>query len=82
MRKDLLNKLPDDILNSIKEEVYFFLSAYKIQKAAIMMFYKKYGIIWHYYIYNFNEIYDYYCYINNIIDPPLDYFNYYREIII
>ena len=33
------------------------------------MFYDRYGIFWRDTIDNFNEYFDYYCYLNNIVDP-------------
>ena len=79
MNKYYIDKLPPDIYNKLREEVIIYLSALKIQKQAYKMFYNKYGIFWSDTIDNFNDYFDYYCYLNEIVDPALDYINYYHE---
>ena len=79
MDQSYINELPPDIYNKLKEEVIIYLSAVTIQKYAYKMFYDRYGIFWRDTIDNFNEYFDYYCYLNNIVDPGLDYIDYYRE---
>ena len=49
-----------------------------IQRNTLKMFYKNYGIFWEIMVMNHQEIFDYYCYRNNINDPWQDYINYYR----
>lgn len=73
-----LNKLPDDVYNTLKKDIIIYLSALKIQNVAIKMFYKKYGKFWQNILDDYDSYLDYYCYLNNIQDPIMDYFNYYR----
>lgn len=74
-----IDKLPPDIYNILKEDAIIYLSALTIQKYAFKMFYKKYGIFWEDTVNNFNDYFDYYCYLNDIVDPALDYIDYYRD---
>ena len=55
------------------------MAAILIQNAAYMMFYKKYGLNWKNNLLNYNDDLDYYCYVNNIVDPWQDYINYYKK---
>ena len=77
MDQSYVNELPD-IYNKLKKRL-LFISAVTIQKYACKMFYDRYGIFWRDTIDNFNEYFDYYYYLNNIVDPGLDYVDYYHE---
>ena len=66
--------LPDEIQTKIIEH----RAALMIQRNTLKMFYKNYGIFWEIMVMNYEEIFDYYCYRNNINDPWQDYINYYR----
>jgi hypothetical protein len=73
------NKSYWDILPlEIKELILLHRAAIIIQNYAICKFYKTYGIFWEDMVLNYQSIYDYYCWFNNIMDPPGDYIEYYR----
>ena len=71
----LWNKIPKEIKELIEHRV----AAIIIQEFAFKLFYKRYGIKWKNIINYYDESYltieelDYYCYMNNIMDPWYDY---------
>ena len=69
-----LRVLNDDVLTNIAKHI----AALYIQSAAIKMFYKKYGCNWFVFVQNYQKIFDYYCYLNDINDPYYDYYELYR----
>ncbi len=71
MNKYYLNKLPPDIYNLLKKNAIIYLSALTIQKYAYKMFYNTYGLWWQETINNFNDYLDYYCCLNEMVDPYL-----------
>lgn len=79
MKQYYIDKLPSDIYEVMKSDINNYLSAITIQRCAIKMFYNKYGLFWQDIVKNFTDYFDYYCYLNNIIDPELDYINYYNN---
>ena len=74
-----IDKLPPDIYKLLKEDAIIYLSALTIQKYAFKMFYNRYGLFWQDTLSNFDDYFDYYCYLNDVVDPSLDYIDYYRE---
>ena len=68
-----------DILpNDIQNKILCHRAINIIQRNAIKMFYKKYGIDWKNSIKNFDRDFDYFLSIRGINDPFYDYYDLYR----
>jgi len=66
--------LPDEIQTIILNNK----AAKTIQRNAIKMFYKTYGMTWEKDIENYDKFIDLFCYLTGIVDPPYDYINYFK----
>lgn len=64
--------------NEIQNAILCHRAINVIQRNAIKMFYKKYGITWKNRIKNFDRDFDYFLYIRGINDPFYDYCHLYR----
>ena len=68
-----------DILPCVIQTIILEHKAAKtIQRNAIKMFYKTYGMTWEKDIENYDKFIDLFCYLTGIVDPPYDYINYFK----
>jgi hypothetical protein len=72
------NSYWDILPNEIQTIIVEHKAAKTIQRNAIKMFYRIYGITWEKDIENYERNFDIFCYLTGIYDPPYDYQNFFR----
>lgn len=75
MNNNYWDILPNEIQIKIKQ----ISAAQIIQSYMIKRFYKIYGYTWKERIRDYQYLFDYFCYLYEIVDPSEDYINYYRH---